>query len=178
MRAVALHPRQHPQRPGFRAAIHCAIPRTYRWAGAATPTQRNTTRALDRAGRASDVIKISDLTSENKPPWLLVEPSVPTRMPRPRAPAGTARADTWTFRARFRALAGTVRAAAIAGRGLLDWLAAAPRRLGDRLFAMNDAEACWRGWQITGTHGGLGRRYRDPQFGTLAEGPKRPGEMS
>jgi len=55
----------------------------------------------------------------------------------------------------------------------LDWLAylLRPNRLqhfGDRWFAMNDTEAYWRGWQITKTHGGLGRRYRDLRFGTLA----------
>ena len=65
------HPRKKPQRSGSRAAIRCAIPRTHRWAGAATPTQRNTTQALDRARRASDVINVSNLTSKNKPPWLL-----------------------------------------------------------------------------------------------------------
>jgi hypothetical protein len=58
---------------------------------------------------------------------------------------------------------------------LLGWLAAIPHRLGDRLFAMNDAEAYWRNWQITRTYGGLGRRYRDPQFSTLAECPKCRG---
>ena len=52
---------------------------------------------------------------------------------------------------------------------MLSWLAAIPRRLGDRLFAMNDNEAYWRGWQITPVRGGLGRRYRDPHFDTLAE---------
>jgi hypothetical protein len=124
------------------------------------------------------VINISNLTSENKTLWLLAKPSGPARMPGPTAPAGTARADTWTFRARVLALAGAVRAAATACRDLPGWLAATPRRLGDRLFARNDAEACWRSWQTTGTHGGLGRRYRDPQFGTLAEGPKRRGEVS
>jgi hypothetical protein len=36
---------------------------------------------------------------------------------------------------------------------------------------MNDAEANWRSWQITRTHGGLGRRYRDPQFGTQWRSP-------
>jgi hypothetical protein len=41
---------------------------------------------------------------------------------------------------------------------------AVSRRLGDRLFAMNDAEAYWRGWQITKLHGGLTRRYHDPAF--------------
>ena len=97
-------------------------------------------------------------------------------MPQPGEPSGAPRADTWTFRARFgRALAGAVRAVAIGGQALLGWLAAIPGRLGDRLFAMNDAEAYWRNWQITRTHGGLGRRYRDPQFGTLAECPKCRG---
>ena len=50
----------------------------------------------------------------------------------------------------------------------LDWLAYLLRRCGDRWFAMNDTEAYWRGWQITKTHAGLGRRYRDLRFGTLA----------
>ena len=50
----------------------------------------------------------------------------------------------------------------------LDWLAYLLRRCGDRWFAMNDTEAYWRGWQITKTHGGLGRRYRDIRFDTLA----------
>ncbi len=58
---------------------------------------------------------------------------------------------------------------------LLSWLAAIPRRLGDRLFAMNDNEAYWRGWQIIRIHGGLGRRYRDPRFDTLAECAKCQG---
>ena len=50
----------------------------------------------------------------------------------------------------------------------LDWLAYLLRRWGDRWFAMNDTEAYWRGWQITKTHAGLGRRYRDLRFDTLA----------
>ena len=85
-------------------------------------------------------------------------------------------ADTWTFCAGFRrALARVVRRVAIAGQILLSWLGAIPGHLGDRLFAMNDAEAYWHSWQITTTHGSLGRRYRDPQFGTLAECPKCRG---
>jgi hypothetical protein len=52
---------------------------------------------------------------------------------------------------------------------LLGWLAAIPRWLGDRLFAANDAEAFFWSWQITRVHAGLGRRYRDPWFDTLAE---------
>ena len=48
-------------------------------------------------------------------------------------------------------------------------------RVDSWLFAMNDAEAYWHSWQIITTHGGLGRRYRDPQSGTLAECPKCRG---
>ena len=69
VRAAALHPRHQPQRSGIPVAIRCAIPRTHRWAGAATPTQRNTTQAQERARRASDVINISNFTSKNKPRW-------------------------------------------------------------------------------------------------------------
>ena len=126
------------------------------------------------------MIKISNFTSENKPPWLLGELSEPTRTSLSGAPAGAAQAaassDTWTLRDRAgRALAGAVRAIGVAARVLLSWLAAIPRRLGDRLFAMNDAEAYWRSWQITSTHDGLGRRYRDPRFDALAECPKCQG---
>jgi hypothetical protein len=48
-------------------------------------------------------------------------------------------------------------------------LGALPRRIGNRLFAMNDAEASWRGWQAINAYGGLGRRYRDPRFDLLRE---------
>jgi hypothetical protein len=50
----------------------------------------------------------------------------------------------------------------------LDWVCFFLRRRGDRWFAMNDAEAYWRGWQITKTLGGPGRRYRDLRFDMLA----------
>jgi hypothetical protein len=122
------------------------------------------------------MIKISNTTSGNKPQWLLAELSGPTRTSLSGAAQAAASSDTWTLRARAgRALANAVRAIAPAARILLSWLAAIPRRLGDRLFAMNDAEAYWRSWQITRTHGGLGRRYRDPQFDTLAECTKCRG---
>jgi hypothetical protein len=48
----------------------------------------------------------------------------------------------------------------------VDWLAYLLRRWGDRWFSMNDTEAYWRGWQITKTHAGLGRRYRDIRYDT------------
>jgi hypothetical protein len=123
------------------------------------------------------MIKINKSTSENNPPWLLGEFSEPTQTSLLGAPAGAvpaaAPSDTWT-RLR-RGLAAAARAVPLAGRVLLSWLAALPRRLGDRLFAMNDAEAYWHSWQITSTHGGLGRRYQDPRFDALAECPKCHG---
>jgi len=126
------------------------------------------------------MIKINNSTSETKPPWPTGEISGPTWASPSGAPAGAAQATassgTWTLRARARrALDAANRTVLAAGRVLLSWLAALPRRLGDRLFAMNDAEAYWRSWQITRTHGGLGRRFRDPGFGTLAECPKCRG---
>ena len=173
MRAVARHPRHQRQRSGVPPAIHCGVPRTRRWAGAATPTQRNTTQAHERARRASDVANVSNFTSKNNPPWLLAEPAGPVPPPGPNAPdqatATASRAVSGSRRARFD------RTLLIVGRVLLSWLAAIPRRLGDRLFAMNDAEAFWRDWQITRMRGGLARRYHDPRFGTLAECSKCRG---
>jgi len=49
------------------------------------------------------------------------------------------------------------------------WLAGIPRRAGNRLFAKNDEEAGWRGWQVTELAGGLARQYRDPRFDTLRD---------
>jgi hypothetical protein len=121
------------------------------------------------------VINISNFTSKNNPPWGLPESAEPARpartarAPQPRAPAEATAAATPASPAGFGPIL------AIVGRVLLSWLAAIPRRLGDRLFVMNDTEAYWRGWQITKTHGGLARRYRDPRFDTLAECPKCHG---
>jgi hypothetical protein len=46
---------------------------------------------------------------------------------------------------------------------LTSWL----RRICDRVFASNDTEANWRGWEVINSYGGLGRRYRDPMFDIL-----------
>ena len=144
------------------------------------------------------MINVSNFTSKNNPPGRLAEPvrlTPPDRPTRPRAPAtdtterrsparfgrilarfGRILARFGRILARFgRILARAGGILASAGRVVLSWLAAIPRRLGDRLFEMNDTEAYWRGWQITRTQGGLGRRFRDPQFDTLAECPKCRG---
>ena len=49
------------------------------------------------------------------------------------------------------------------------WLTGIPRRAGNRLFAKNDLEARWWGWQVTELAGGLARQYRDPRFDTLRD---------
>jgi hypothetical protein len=115
------------------------------------------------------VINISNFTSKDNPSQRPAEPVRPAQVPRPREPARAADATAQASPARFG------RTLAIVGRVLISWLAAIPRRLGDRQFVMNDTEAYWRGWQITKTHGGLARRYRDPRFDTLAECPKCHG---
>jgi hypothetical protein len=45
--------------------------------------------------------------------------------------------------------------------------------IAERAFTATDADADARqhGWQVTSTQGGLGRRYRDPRFDTLAACP-------
>lgn len=127
------------------------------------------------------MINISNYTSEDNTPWLAVPP--PRTAAATGAPARTVTGgllrdgrdgrDGHRERApRGRMPFTAVRILATAGRVLLSWLAAIPSRLADRLFVMNDTEAYWRSWQITRTHGGLGRRYRDPRFDTLAGCPK------
>ena len=96
------------------------------------------------------MINISNFTSEDKSPRWQARPV--RADPRPVRPGAVRPGQA------------RLTAAAV----LVSWLAAIPRRLGMRLFAINDNEAYWRGWEITRVHGGLGRRYRDARFGTLA----------
>jgi hypothetical protein len=127
------------------------------------------------------VINISNYVSKDNTPWLPVQPvrsaaatgapartaaSARTRVP---ARAGATGRSPGRRAGHIPDAIGTVLAV------LLSWLAAFPRCLGDALFAVNDAEAYWRDWQITRTQAGLGRRYRDLRFGTLAECPRCRG---
>jgi hypothetical protein len=95
---------------------------------------------------------------------------------------GTARAagpglDTWTGAAARSRIANSTFILVLT-TVLIDYLANLPRRIGARLFAMNDAEADWRGWQTINTYAGLGRRYRDPRFDTLCDCPHCQGTGS
>ncbi len=115
------------------------------------------------------MINISNSTSKNNPQWQPLEPVAPAQPLQARAQAQAAGATAQASPARLG------RILVIVGRVLFSCLTALPRRLGNRLFVMNDTEAYWRRWQITKTHGGLARRYRDPRFDTLAECPKCHG---
>ena len=108
------------------------------------------------------MINVSNFTSINKPLGRL---AAAAGRARPTGPADRALADRpRPDDARTGRLGALFTTGATAARIMLSWLAALPGRLGDRLFAMNDNEAYWRDWQITRTHGGFGRRYRDPSF--------------
>lgn len=67
-----------------------------------------------------------------------------------------------------------LRIAAAAG---IAWLIGLPRRAGRRLFAMNDAEARWRGWQLIELTGGLARQYRDARFDVMRARVNAPDEI-
>ena len=102
------------------------------------------------------MINIINFTSKDNPQW--------PPQAEPPGPEGTARVEDRPGRRRGWGRIWTALAAAVA-----DCLSGYSRRWGDRWYMANDEEACWRGWQTTRTHGGLGRRYRDPAFDSLAE---------
>ncbi len=87
---------------------------------------------------------------------------------------GTIRLIRLAYRAAAAALVGLARVRAGArdrpGR-TAGWLAGIIRLAGDLIFMANDEEAYWRGWTVERRLAGLGRRYRDPLFDTLATCP-------
>ena len=87
--------------PGSQSIFaYCSSQRTgkpwkYRWAGAATPTQQNTTRPQEPPRRASDVFYGSNLYRKDNPCW-----GISNAMETPKVPAGAFRvlpagADPW-----------------------------------------------------------------------------------
>ena len=80
----------------------------------------------------------------------------------------------WLIRLAYRT-AGAVLAGLVGGRDrpgrTVARLAGIIRRAGDLIFMVNDEEAYWRGWTVERRHAGLGRRYRNPLFDTLATCP-------
>jgi hypothetical protein len=55
----------------------------------------------------------------------------------------------------------------------LNWTKSTLSSLPWRLFDGLDATARQHGWQVSSTHHGYGRRYRDPRFDTLAPREER-----
>jgi hypothetical protein len=173
----------HPPRPapGARAPSapsacpaglpkYCGLPK-YRWAGAATPTQRNITQASATTERSgNDMSNGTPVTGKGNPTWSFSntpETVTPWRNDLLRPPAP-----------RLRRLAGHPLAP---GGGILceisARLAGIPRRIGTRLFLAADEEAHWRGWQVTPLHGGLGRSSRDPRFHRLSTPSEPNGQV-
>jgi len=127
------------------------------------------------------VINITNITCQDNPPWPSAEPAG-----RPVDPArrigsisgriGSTAGPIGSTADRIGSIAGRIGSTVgLAAAVLLSWLAYIPRRLGDHIFTWNDIDAYWRGWQITKVHGGLGRRYRDPLFDTVAPCPQCQG---
>jgi DnaJ-class molecular chaperone len=59
---------------------------------------------------------------------------------------------------------------------LLCKLKSSTSALAERAFAASDVDERRYGWQVTCTHGGFGRTYRDPRFDTLLACPRCSGE--
>jgi hypothetical protein len=138
-----------------------SLPRCVSARATAGPPRTTPQRAGIRAASRCAMLRPAAGIGQDRPRW----PQAEGQEPRPAD--GTADRSLGT---RIGAALGIV----------LDWLGDVAGRLGYRMFVMNDDEACWRGWQIIRLHGGLGRRYRDRRFDTLAgrsPGSRhRPGE--
>jgi hypothetical protein len=109
-----------------------------RWAGAATPAQPNNT-AYHEARRLLSMT----ITTRNQ-----ISPSATL---------------TAGMLAGFRCNLGKPRRLPCPGK-FRRVVARLTRRVGARLFAANDTEAGWRGWESYERHLGLSRRYRDLRF--------------
>jgi hypothetical protein len=111
------------------------------------------------------VINGTNLLGKDNPRWLIGNAAETIKvadavLPVLRGPAP----GTLAGIGRVSAVGDTLR---IAGAIGIAWLIGLPRRLGNRLFALNDAEAGWRRWQVSELKSGLARQYRDARFATL-----------
>ena len=120
------------------------------------------------------MINITNITCQDNPPW---PPAGPAGRPvEPPRRIGSTSGRIGSTAGPIGSIAGRIGSTVgLAAAVLLSWLAYIPRRLGDHIFTWNDIDAYWRGWQITKVHGGLGRRYRDPLFDTVAPCPQCQG---
>ena len=117
------------------------------------------------------MINRTNMLGKGNPRWPIGNAPETIKVPDPRIPHPLELAPAWDL--------STEQATGIANIGdlfrrtaglMAAWLAGLPRRAGRRLFAMNDLEAGWRGWQVIELRGGLGRQYRDHRFDSLGNG--------
>jgi hypothetical protein len=111
---------------------------------------------------------------KDNPRWVISNAAETTKVASAASPLLTTVVTAWDQPGEDPATIGE-RARGLGGVAL-SWLIGLPRRAGARLFARNDEEAGWHGWQVTETLGGLGRQYRDPRFDALRLDPtiRRP----
>jgi len=160
------------------------------WASAATPAQPDSITARIRADDFGAADQISNVTTTAVPPASrAVRP--PSPEPRPLGPVrrsavlATAVRDSLTrtiaqadtARARARLAWAWIRLAYAQLKPepherLAGWTARCVQQLGDVVFAVEDAEAAWRAWDVERRDAGLGRRYRDRRFQALVPCPR------
>jgi hypothetical protein len=161
-------PRRKPAQP-LRCTADCHhVPQKYRWADAATSAQLTDTLPAHARARGVTLFKSSNLGFKDNPH---VVTKGYQRVPSP----VTAATLGHTVTIRLFRLAYTGARAAFAG--LLDVRSGPALRASritglpgwacDLIFAANDREARWRGWDTQRRHAGLSRCYRDPRFDTL-----------
>jgi hypothetical protein len=160
-----------PPQPSW-CTVDCRhVPQKYRWADAATSAQLSDTTAHARA-RGVTLHKTSNLIGEDKPyvvtmgDHTISTPVAPATLGHP-VIIRLVRLAYMGARAAFAGLLDVrSRPALLAG-----WLAGLLTRAGDLVFAADDREALWRGWDIQRRQAGLSRRYRDPRFDSLIRCP-------
>ncbi len=172
-RALSMPLRLRHHIPGSRLAPRCGAnrgspePQKYRWAGAATPTQQNTTRPQEPPRRASDVFYGSNLYRKDNPRWAISNATETPKVPLPAFRLLLGAGCPWdepVSRAGPGLAAGFVDWARHTCGTCTAWFAGLPRRAGTWLHAATDEEAQWWHWQVSERCGGLVHQYRDERF--------------
>ncbi len=123
------------------------------------------------------MINGTSMLGKGNPRWPISNVTETTKVPRIGSPVPSSLALPGTGLQQRPAVEAAVAVRSVTA-SVIAWLGELPRRLGKRLFAMNDAEAGWRGWEITVLAGGLARQYRDPRFGAVSPGAGGPGRRA
>jgi hypothetical protein len=123
------------------------------------------------------VINSTPLHRKDNPRWPIGNAQETIKVPSMPAPLGRAQAQRQAATPTIGMATGMAAAGDAIRRAasiVAAWLIGLPRRAGRRLFAMNDLEARWRGWQVIELSGGLRRQYRDLRFISAVPGERPP----